>query len=162
MTNQFISLPAYKPLDDGVRWISTKRMNYIDPWGGMIIVPIGFVSDFASIPDLSRIAVIIQLIAFALAQWFNPWIFYTLGALASVIIFIAESFLHEGTWDAQAFLHDWMYKSRCRTFWQANWILFVSMKANGAAVTPLWKRILIFGGVALGGYFAWVDDHKTP
>lgn len=160
MKNQFISLPAYKPLDDGVNWISTKRMKYIDPWGETIIVPVGFKSDFASIPNLSRIALIVQLASCLCCEFFNPWFFGAIFLLATTVIFIAEEFLHEGTWDNQAFLHDWMFRTRCRSFWKANWILFVSMVAVGAAKTPLWKRILIFGGVAVGGYFAWVDDAR--
>jgi hypothetical protein len=161
MQNQFISLPDYKPLDDGVNWISTKRMKYIDPWGKQIAVPIGFKSDFASIPDLSRIALMVQLASGFCFEFFWPWFFGSIFVLACVVIFIAEEFLHEGTWDAQAFLHDYMFRTRCRSFWKANWILFLSMNAKGAAKTPLWKRWLIFGGVAIGGYFAWIDDKKN-
>jgi hypothetical protein len=34
------------------------------------------------------------------------------------------------------------------------------MNAKGAPKTPLWKRWIIFGGVTLGGYLAWVDDGR--
>ena len=158
MTNQFIQLPKYEPLPDGVNWVSHGKMKYVDPWGEMIVIPTGETSDFASIPDLSRIGLIVQLLSFLGAQWF--WPLYILVFLASVVIFIAESFLHEGTWDHQAFLHDWMFRTRCRSFWKANWILFVSMKSGTAPKTPAWKRVLIFGGVAVGGYFAWVGDSR--
>ena len=160
MKNKFISLPAYKPLDDGVNWISTKRMKYIDPWGKQIIVPVGFVSDFASIPDLSRIAVIVQMASGLCFEFFWPWFFGAIFVLATAVIFIAEEFLHEGTWDSAAFLHDFLFRTRCRTFWKSNIILFHAMVAKGAAKTPLWKRILIFGGVAIGGYLAWIDDGR--
>ena len=149
MRNQFISLPAYKPLDDGVNWVSTKRMRYVDPWGKLIIVPVGFKSDFASIPDLSRIALMVQLASGLCYEFFWPWFFGSIFVLACVVIFIAEEFLH-----------DWMYRTRCRSFWKANWILFLAMNAKGAAKTPPWKRWLIFGAVTLGGYFAWVDDQR--
>ena len=135
-------------------------MKYVDPWGETIVIPTGKTSDFASIPDLSRIGLIVQLLSFLGAQWF--WPFYILVFLASVVIAIAEQFLHEGTWDNQAFLHDWMFKTRCRSFWKANWILFVSMVAKGAPTTPTWKRVLIFGGVAAGGYSAWQKDRPRP
>ena len=156
--NSFIQPPDYRPLPDGVIWESVKEMIYVDPWGKIITVPKGFHSDFASIPDLSRIALYVQVIAFTVAIWWSPaWI---VVALATWVIYIAESFLHEGTWDSSSFLHDWMYATRCRTFWQANWILLVSMKAQGGALTPSWKRYIIFFGVAVGGYVAWIDDAR--
>jgi hypothetical protein len=162
VNNQFLSLPAYRPLDDGVNWLSTAKLKYVDPWGGLIIIPVGVRSDFASIPNLSLLGLIALLAALAGVQWFPSLAipFYILAAFAVWVIAIAEQFLHEGTWDNQAFLHDWMFKTRCRTFWQANWILFVSMVAKGAPTTPLWKRLLIFGGVAAGGWFAWRDDAR--
>jgi len=157
--NQFLSVPDYEPLDDGVNWVSTKPMTYVDQWGDVIEVPAGFKSDFASIPDLSRIGLYVQILFIALGHWlWTP--LYSVAVLASVVIYIAESFLHEGTWDVQAFNHDFMFATRCRPFWKANWILFKSMVAKGAAKTPTWKRVLIFGGVTLGGYAAWVSDAK--
>ena len=160
MRNQFISLPTYKPLPDGVNWILTKRLKYIDVDGKIIIVPIGFVTDFASIPDLSRIALIVQLASGLCFEFFNPWFFGAIFLLATTVIFIAEEFLHEGTWDDQSALHDYLFRTRCRGFWKSNWILFKAMKAKGGAVTPNWKRWIIFSGVALGGIFAWIDDGR--
>jgi hypothetical protein len=156
--NQFFSCPRYKPLDDGVRWQLEDKMSYCDPWGKMINVPKEFVTDFASIPDLSRIALYVQLIALICAKWFPvAWFIFT---LSSVVIYIAESFLHEGTWDNQSCLHDFIFATRCRNFFVANWILYVSMKAKGAAITPTWKRVIIFLGVMLGGYAAWINDAR--
>jgi len=158
--NAFLSRPEYKDLPDGVNWeLAGKPMRYVDPWGKEINVPVGFKTDFASIPDLSRIALYVLWFGLMLALNYCPW-FWILFLVASWVIYIAESFLHEGTWDDQSALHDWMYATRCRTFLQSNWILFVSMRAKGGVLTPTWKRVIIFLGVSAGGYKAWIDDAR--
>ena len=163
MTNTFIELPKYDPQPDGVNWVSHGKMKYVDPWGALIIIQTGETSDFASIPNLSLLGLIALLVALAGVQWFPSLIipFYFLAAFAIWVIAIAEQFLHEGTWDDASFLHDHLFRTRCRTFWQSNWILFVAMAAKGGAQTPLWKRCIIFVGVAVGGYFAWLDDARS-
>ena len=160
MNNSFTKLPKYEGLPGGKLWATHGQMRYIDPWGKPITVPDKFVTDFASIPNLSQIGLVFFIIFGTLAQFFNPWLFLTLTLFPAWVIWIAEDFLHEGTWDAQSCLHDYMYATRCRTFWQSNWILLVSMNATGAEKTPTWKRWVIFAGVTVGGYFAWVDDAK--
>lgn len=160
MTNQFLKRPAYKPQPNGVDWNLTQSMKYVDPQGKLIIVPAGFQTDFASIPDLSRIGFFFFVVFCALAQFFNPWIFYALAIFPAWVVWISESFLHEGTWDDQSALHDYLYATRCRGFWMSNWILFKAMAARGGVVTPFWKRCIIFGGVTVGGYLAWVDDSR--
>jgi hypothetical protein len=159
MRNEFLERPTYKPLNDGVNWISTTRCKYIDPWGNSIVIPAGVKSDFASIPNLSVVGLVLHWLAFAASQFF--WEFWFLVAFADWIIFVSEKFLHEGTWDDQAFVHDWMFKTRCRSFWKANWILFKSMIAAGSSTTKLWKRVCIFGGVVVGGYAAWIEDRPN-
>lgn len=156
--NAFVQTASYRPLLDGVRWELKSKTVYNDPWGQVITVPKGFTTDFASIPDLSRIALEILTVCLALSS-LSLW-FLLIVAPAWWVVYISESFLHEGTWDDQSVLHDYIYATRCRTFWQANWILLVSMKAPGAAQTPAWKRYIIFLGVTLGGYVAWIQDAR--
>jgi hypothetical protein len=156
--NLFSKRPSYKPLDDGVNWTLTKPLKYYDTEGRLIVVPAGFTTDFASIPDLSSIGLLVLTAAYVLSLWW--WEFWFLVVPAWWVVYIAESFLHEGTWDDQAALHDFLYRTRFRTFWQSNWILFKAMIATGGDQTPFWKRAIIFGGVTVGGWWAWYDDGR--
>lgn len=156
--NEFLTRLETDEIVNGKLWRVKRPLHYFDPWGGRIFVPEGFETDYASIPNLSMIAGLVQMASVLAAQWF--WQFYILAFAAWVVILIAEELLHDGTWDAIATVHDWIYRTRCRSFWRANWILFVGTKATGAPVTPLWKRVLIYGGVTVGGWWAWYDDDR--
>ena len=164
MTNTFTTSLDCSPLPDGVRWRLNAPLDYVDPQGQTIRAPAGFTTDFATIPNLSFLAGLLLGVCFLVGDLcpasFN--VVFPLGVFAWVIVLIAEQFLHEGTWDCPAALHDYLYATRCRTYWQSNWILFKAMgtRSCSSGLTPMWKRVLIYGAVTVGGWWAWHDDAR--
>ena len=164
MTNTFTSRLDVDEIQWGKLWRLTDLLDYVDLRGQTIRVPAGFKTNFASIPNLSMIAGLVVGLCFLIGELF-PFAFnvvFPIGVFAWVVVLIAEQFLHDGNWDAAAALHDFIYQTRCRTFWQANWILFKAMGSRSCPTgfTPMWKRVLIFGGVSVGGWWAWHDDAR--
>lgn len=165
--NQFLAQIVTTPFDDGVRFKMVESLPYVDPWGKLIVVPAGFVTDFASIPPLATIAgwvqvgsVLLFLLFSRLGLTGSACAAFTVLVAAWVVVMLANGLEHEGTWDAAAVVHDFLYATRARTFTQSNWILLKAMTAKGGGHTVLWKRWVIYGGVAVGGWLAWQDDAR--
>jgi len=157
--NSFITELDVSPRPDGVNWVLKHPLRYIDPDGNYITIPAGFVTDFASIPPLSTIAGWVHFVALLGFLFVSQW-FMLLMAFAWWVIMLADSFEHEGTWDHASALHDWLFATRLRSFTESNWLLFKAMRAHGGGRTALWKRIVIWLGVALGGWVAWQNDAR--
>jgi hypothetical protein len=51
-----------------------------------------------------------------------------------------------------AILHDWLYRSGWCSKREADRLLWIIAKRDG---TPLWQRLLIRTGLAIGGGFTW-------
>lgn len=162
VTNRFIgNAPEFVPLDDGVRSRVAHPFTYVDPWGKCIDVPQGFTTDFASVPPLARFAAILLALA-----WYVSYMFpslscamFAVGVGAWVIILLAE-WLENRSTDAIAAVHDWIYATRCRPRWRADWILFMGMNAQGAPHNGYEKRFLFWFNVRLAGWKPWADDAR--
>lgn len=157
--NCFTTKLDVSPMDDGVRWKLNKSLVYVDDEGNLITVPAGFITDFASIPPLATIGGWVIIFAVFLSR-ICPLTGWGLFGFALWVVMISDGMEHEGSWDAASCLHDWLYATRCRSFLKSNWILYRAMIAKGGGWTILWKRVVIFLGVELGGYVAWMDDKR--
>ena len=158
MQNIFLTPLETRDCGDGLR-ILTAPLKYIDPDGTLITVPVGFKTDFASIPPLARFAAIVLVIAQLLARFWCPW-FYALEAFAIFVILIAEWLENEST-DAIASVHDFIYKTRCRSRWQADMILYNGMAARNAPPSGITKSLFFWVNVRIFGWKPWRDDYRT-
>jgi hypothetical protein len=118
--NIFLTDLVSEDQGDGLHTL-TQPLHYIDPWGKEIIVPIGFKTDFSSVPPLARIFVVLMLLMQMLAEGINLW-WYVGEAFAFTVVLMAEWLENQAT-DKIATVHDWIYKTRCRPRWKADWIL---------------------------------------
>lgn len=176
MSARFITKLEVTPLPDGINWRLAHDLKFIDARGDLHKVPAGFVTDFASIPDLDRVGVVVASIgATVLAVGSN---LYGAGGklhwldLAGILLFIAGFAIiwicpdlnRDDQLDAPATLHDEGYRRPrygrgawlLKFYW--DWILFQAMRANRE---PLWKCWLIWFNVAAFGWLAWYQDGRS-
>lgn len=155
--NSFLTPLRAEQLQNELTAILVAPLYYVDPWGRLIIVPVGFKTDWASLPALARFASLVALAAQFAARFFPA--FYALEGAALVVIFLAEWLENRGT-DEIAVVHDYIYGTRCRCRLLADVILFCGMTAKGAWQNALWKRILFFVNVRLFGWVPWMNDGR--
>jgi len=162
LKNEFTTPLEVEDLGNSLRRI-TAPLHYFDPWGREIIVPVGFITDFASVPALARCGVVALLLCRLLRSvLYHPaWLIalYAAEALAYFVIFVAE-WLEDTTTDAIAAVHDWLYATRRFPKPVADWILFKGMRAKNAPRSALLKRLLFLDAVGVGGWFAWWGDAR--
>ena len=81
------------PLEDGVNWRLNSDLVYIDPEGARHVVPSGFITDFASVPELARLASYVLLLAIPaaiLSAWFHiVWLLIAAGVLCLFSVWVA-------------------------------------------------------------------------
>ena len=155
--NQFLECGAFQPVPNSRNFIVTERLHYIDPDGNEIVMEVGDMTDFASIPPLARLGMIVALACQYLARKNPEW--YFLEGFAAWVCLIAEWLENSGT-DEIAAIHDKIYQTRCRSFWKANWILFKGMVAKGATRNNILKRILFYVNVTAFGIIPWIQDAR--
>jgi hypothetical protein len=159
---KFLTQLEVTPLPDGKNWRLDKSLTFRDPAGVFHSADVGFVTDFASIPSLSRFGAIVMLSAFVLAS-FGPLCMELASVLLAVgfaIAWLADDLNGDDQLDAPATLHDWGYQIEhggwtMKFYW--DWILFVAMRANGCGIT---KSLLIYFNVSAFGWLAWYQDGK--
>lgn len=137
------------PLGDGVNWRLNKPLVYTSPTGVETVIPEGFVTDFASVPDLARLGLAVLIVGYFLS-------FIWLVAAGAVIIFFSKTIDDNAKTDEPAVLHDWRYARQDKTFFFANWELFTTLGIGN----PLWLRFLYWFNLTLFGIFAWKSDAK--
>lgn len=161
VTNRFLSVPQFESLSDGVRFRVCKTFTYVDTDGRCIDIPEGFVTDFASVPPLARFAAFILALCYFIARLFpQTGTFATIiGVISWWIILIAE-WLENSATDAIASVHDFIYATRCRPRWKADFILFKGMKAINSPRSRFAKRFFFWLNVRLFGWKPWIDDAR--
>lgn len=155
--NAFLTPLRCQQVPNSNRWIVTDELMYRDPYGNLIVVPKGFVTDFASVPPLARFASFIALFFQYLSRFL--WWMVIFEGLALIVIALAETIENSGT-DEIAVIHDYLYATRLFPRWKADWILNKGMIARGATYNPLWKRFLFWFNVRLAGWVPWANDAK--
>lgn len=150
---QFLTDLECTPLDDGVNWRLTKALKFCGDDGVVIRVPVGFTTDFASIPNLARIGLYIQLVSVILSlasSWF--WIGFVIG---SWLVWVDTLLCHDSQLDAPATVHDYLYRVDRRSKLLADVTLFEAM---GCTRRPGWERWTVFLAVLFFGWKAWKGD----
>jgi hypothetical protein len=163
---KFLSSLEVTPLPDGKNWRLDDPLLFRDPTGFYHRVDKGFVTDFASIPSLSRLGALLMALAFLLNSFFpSLWraefsiVIFGLGFL---IAWLADDLNGDDQLDAPATIHDHGYRRvfggepwTMKFYW--DWILFVAMRANGCGLA---KSLLIYFNVTVFGWLAWYQDGK--
>src|ERR1700722_1629933 len=152
---QFVGELNLKPYPDGVHWQLITDFTFCDGDGTLYTAPAGLVTDFASIPALNRIGMTIMVLAHIASRF--HWSGHLLAAFGVWVIWIASDLRPWGRYGPAAIIHDALFASQTTSFWTANMVLWRAMKITN---TARWERIVIFGGVMLGGYFAWLQDGR--
>ena len=150
------------PLADGINWRLNSDLVYVDPEGGIHVTPAGFQTDFASIPELARLAAYVLLLAIPASvsgAWFHVvWLLAVAGFLclfAVWVAWVAPLLNNDDQLDSPATQHDHEYQTLGTNKFIADFRLFISM---GATNRPMWKRLLVWFNVALFGYAAFRND----
>lgn len=161
---KFLTKLETTPLPDGVNHQLVKPLHFLDDDGTLIIVPAGFITDFASFPRLAFIGgmVILFTMPFLLAFIWLHWL--VAAAVAGLIfanglfvVLVAEALELDDLIDPGATVHDFGYRVKrgSKMIWDGR--LYRAMKATNR---PLWKRIVVYEGVNVGGFKAWRDDGR--
>ena len=165
--------PAYfttplvtEPLPDGVNRRLAAPLRFVDDQGQLHEVPAGFVTDFASIPDLARIAayILCSLIpASWLIEWQEWWVAFAfvaaLSAFALWVAAIAHRLDADDQVDAPAVIHDYHYRVLRYNRWYSDLLLWQGLTATRR---PLWKKAIIVGNVRLFGWLPWRANGRIP
>jgi hypothetical protein len=147
---EFLTELTAVPLPDGVNWRVTRDLVFNDSNGAHIVVPTGFVTDFASIPPLARIAGYVLTVAIPVAHY-RPaaWAVVAFGLF---VVLISDYLNGDTQLNAPGALHDYGYRvARGRKLvWD-----FILYRAMTATDRPLWKKLLVAGNVVVFGWVAW-------
>jgi Protein of unknown function (DUF1353) len=127
------------PDQETVFWRLDKPFWYRSRFG-IIEVPAGFKTDFASIPPVCSIGLLVLLAGYSIPSLF--W----LGVL---LIAISPKLLHTGSYSRAAVIHDYIYKTRMFCRKNCDGILYEAM---GDCGTAMWKRLLIWANVRMFGW----------
>ena len=160
--NVFLSRGAFRSIPNSNRWVVTEEIRYLDPEGNLIVVPVGFETDFASVPSLARIFGALLALLIVLGRIFESlkWICLACAFLCWLVVMMAEWLENSGT-DEIAAVHDWIYGTRCRPRWKGDWILYCGMDAKGATRNGKAKSFLFWLNVRMAGWWPWIQDKKN-
>ena len=154
MHGQFQNLLVCHPLPGGKKWELDKTLVYIPLRFRSIEIPSEFVTDFASIPPLARMAGIVLMLDFILSQF---WRFmYGVGFLAWLVVMVADEFFDDRL-DAPAVVHDWCYRTRLHNRRDSDAILFDACLANDV---PGWKARMVWLNVRLFGWIRYYSYRR--
>ena len=162
MQARFLTPIVVIPLDDGINWRLEHDLVFQDSDGTMVIVPAGFITDFASIPSISKIGLGIAAAGYGLSQFTASlphvhWVGHALAVFGCWCIWIADSLNRDDMLDAPATVHEVGYRVLRGSTSHWDGVLY---RAMGATRRPMWKRLLIWGSVAAFGWSAWQGDAK--
>ena len=127
------------PLPDGRKWRIVRQFKY-----KKFTVPVGFVTDFASVPRLTSPIFTLMAILFILIGW------TVLGVGLLIIISALSWFRPYGKHNKAAVLHDYLYQMKLVSRKQADDIFKETMRE--LKVAP-WRRFFMYWAVR---FFAWI------
>lgn len=146
MNGQFTSKLVASPLDDGVNWMLAKDLKWRWNDGYVETVKKGFITDYASVPDLAFWFGIVGAIVSIASRYYAP-VAYALIAIFPIIIF-ANKIDNAQQADAPAVFHDQDYRKQDKSKWTADAHLFIRMKENGCNLIVCvlyWLNLTLFG-----------------
>ena len=156
MKTGFVNQLDCSPLPDGKLWRLNADLIWVWPDGSAEVCRAGMLTDFASVPDLGRLAGWFMALAmllrtrFPLTGWSLFWCAWLIGVFAKRID-------DDDRTDAPACFHDQDYFRRDKSRAAADWHLVVRMRAMQVG---WWKCFLYWFNLRLFGWVAWnFGDH---
>lgn len=122
---------------------------YQDQGKGLIQVPAGFKTDFASVKPLRTIAVVLLMMSLVVG-WLLPEVGAAFGSAGFYVLVLYSSVVGYGT--AAATIHDWLYSSGLFSRRDADRVFYNALRASHVA---LWRALLMYAGVRLGGHWRY-------
>ncbi|NNN24398.1 DUF1353 domain-containing protein [Pseudomonas nitroreducens] len=122
---------------------------YQDKDNGLIQVPAGFSTDFASVKPLRTIAVALLLVSLAVG-WLLPEAGAAIGTAGFYVLVLYSSVVGYG--NAAATIHDWLYSTGALSRRDADRVFYNALRASHVA---LWRALLMYAGVRLGGHWRY-------
>ena len=168
--SSFTTPLVISPLPDGRRWKLERQFSYdVGKKGSSfrITVPAGFITDFASIPQMI-IGIIGVLCIIAGHLFVLPWLLF-LGIAVIIIILALPDW---GKYGKAAVIHDYLYQQFFWMLQQTQYSYFfvhfshaednprkfaddIFYEAMLASNTRPWKAKLMYRNVRLFGWLAW-------
>ncbi len=148
--SSFTSPLIVTPLPDGISWKLVEEFDYhvgAEESDNVIHVPKGFVTDFASIPQL-----LITLIGIAVVTAGHILGFHWLFFLGVFIVFVSVQLPKSGSYGKAAVIHDYIYQTHIRTRKEADDIF---REAMGVLRVRIWRIFLMYWAVRLFSWLAW-------
>jgi len=151
------------PMPDAKRWRVNRGFTYVANDGQEIHVPTGFITDFASIPDLVPVGAILMLCG-ALLLWWHPWAWLITAAwivevVGFILVWLSDRLRPWGIYGKAAVIHDWIYRTQLYVRGYADRILREAMLC---LQTPRWQIYLIYFFVWLLGWWAYTHEPEDP
>lgn len=132
--------------NDRKTWKLTDPLVYLDSVHGVIEVPSGFYTDFATTRPMRTVAVVLLIASVVLAvlpwAWFR-WIALSLG-LAALALYAAVV----GYANKPSAVHDWLYQTRSLSRRESDDVYKRACRADGIA---RWRTWIMWAGVRVGG-----------
>jgi Protein of unknown function (DUF1353) len=149
MKVRFNGTPDVSPIGDGRHFVVNAPFEF---WAGgkRFVVPKGFVTDFASIPPLARMAGWVLCVAIPLAHRFL-WA-YALVGFALLVVLISDSLLPIGRWDKTALGHDYLYATHGMSRFNCDEYFWSGTHVEKASV---WQSDVMYIALRCFGWKAW-------
>jgi hypothetical protein len=142
----------FTPVGDGIHYRLLKPLVWTAPDGTVTVVPAGFYSDLASLPDIARIGLLLTIAGYLL-HW--RWLL----ALGMIIVWFANWIGNKAKTDREGILHDWRFWLGGKNLWaffRANNEIYTTMRLRNPWLlcALYWLNLMLFG------WFAWWSDAK--
>ncbi|HCJ29399.1 MAG TPA: hypothetical protein DHV63_08910 [Pseudomonas sp.] len=131
---------------DRKTWRLLAPFSYLDPDHGLIEVPTGFTTDFASIRIVRTLAVI--GLGLSLLLSLSPWAWLSYAAYVVGLACLALYAAVAGYGHGPAAIHDWIYKTGMLPRGNGDHVIFNALRSEGVA---RWRAWIFWTGVRIGG-----------
>jgi hypothetical protein len=148
--SSFTSPLIISPEPDGINFQLLQEFDYdvgALGSGDTIHVPVGFITDFASIPH--TIIAILALAMMFVGFWVGMWLAY----IGAAIILLLVKMPNAGKYGKAAVVHDFLYLFHTRPRHEADDIFKEAMLVSGVPIWEanlMWAAVRIFGAPAYG------------
>lgn len=143
-----LPLKAHLPIQ-GERAELLGGFMFEDSDHGLVQVPAGFVTDFASVKPLRTIAWVLLILSL-LVGWLLPEAGAVIGSLGYGALALYASVVGYG--NAAAVIHDRLYFTGQLSRRASDRVFYNALRSSGVA---RWRAWLMWGGVRLGGHWRY-------
>jgi len=151
----FIGLVDFSQAQDGTDFVVENNFKFISEYGFVINVPKEFKTDLASIPELSRIGLLLIVLGHFLSH------LHILGhipfLIGAMMIWLSKYFRHYGRYTSGSIVHDFLYRTQPYAKAVADEIF---LEAMGYTNTNKIQKYIIYYAVKYFGQATWEKNQK--